>query len=109
MVPGDVELAPGDLSDAVGLVPHLYGVGAVFLLRPFPTVESVRKLGPELIDPLAADVGRVVYLSATPAADLHRFTGSQTPTFGHRGVSFIGLREQTDDHERHGGRKNSSD
>jgi hypothetical protein len=40
---------------------------------------------------------------------LHRFTGSQTPTFGHRGVSFIGLREQTDDHEHHGGRKNSSD
>jgi uncharacterized protein YbjT (DUF2867 family) len=68
-MPDGVELVAGDLSDAVGLAPRLYGVDAVFLLWPFPTVRSVRKLGPALIDTLAAHVGRVVYLSATPAAD----------------------------------------
>jgi uncharacterized protein YbjT (DUF2867 family) len=67
--PAAVELVAGDLSDAVGLAPHLHGVDAVFLLWPFPTVDSVRKLGPPLIDTLAAHVGRVVYLSATPAAE----------------------------------------
>jgi uncharacterized protein YbjT (DUF2867 family) len=65
----DVELVAGDLSDPLGLAPHLHGVDAVFLLWPFPTVESVRKLGPPLIDTLAAHVERVVYLSATPAAE----------------------------------------
>jgi uncharacterized protein YbjT (DUF2867 family) len=68
-LPEGVEVVAGDLSDAVGLVPHLQGVDAVFLLWPFPTVESVRKLGAPLIDTLAAQVGRVVDLSATPAAD----------------------------------------
>jgi len=68
-LPDGVEVVAGDLSDAVGLAPHLDGVDAVFLLWPFPTVESVRKLGPALIDTLAVHVGRVVYLSATPAAD----------------------------------------
>jgi uncharacterized protein YbjT (DUF2867 family) len=63
-----VELVAGDLTDAVGLAPHLHGVDAVFLLWPFPSVESVRKLGPPLIDTLAKHVGRVVDLSATPAA-----------------------------------------
>lgn len=68
-VPDGVELVAGDLSDAVGLAPHLQGVDAVFPLWPFPTVESVRKLGAALIDTLAARVGRVVYLSATAAAE----------------------------------------
>ncbi|HWG24177.1 NAD(P)H-binding protein [Actinospica sp.] len=67
-LPDGVEVVAGDLSDAVGLAPNLHGVDAVFLLWPFPTVESVRKLGPALINTLAAHVGRVVYLSATPAA-----------------------------------------
>lgn len=53
--------------DHAGLAPHL-GVDAVFLLWPFPTIESVRKEGAALIGTLAAHVGRVVYLSATPAA-----------------------------------------
>jgi uncharacterized protein YbjT (DUF2867 family) len=68
-MPDGVELVPGDLSDAVGLAPHLDGVDAVFLLWPFPTVDSVRKLGGPLVDTLAAHVRRVVYLSATPAAE----------------------------------------
>ena len=68
-VPDGVELVAGELSDAVALAPHLHGVDAVFLLWPFPTIESVRTLGPRVIDTLAAHVGRVVYLSATPAAD----------------------------------------
>jgi uncharacterized protein YbjT (DUF2867 family) len=68
-LPGGVELVAGDLSDAVGLAPHLHGIDAVFLLWPFPTVDSVRKLGPPLINTLAAHVGRIVYLSATPAAE----------------------------------------
>lgn len=67
-MPDGVELGAGDLSDALGLTPHLHGVDAVFLLWPFPTVESVRTLGLVLIDTLAAHVRRVVYLSATPAA-----------------------------------------
>jgi uncharacterized protein YbjT (DUF2867 family) len=68
-LPHGVELVAGDLSDAVGLAPHLHGVDTVFLLWPFPTVESVRQLGPPLINTLAAHVGRVVYLWATPAAE----------------------------------------
>jgi uncharacterized protein YbjT (DUF2867 family) len=68
-LPGGVELVAGDLSDAVGLAPHLHDVDAVFLLWPFPTIDSVRKLGSPLIDMLAAHVGRVVYVSATPAAE----------------------------------------
>jgi uncharacterized protein YbjT (DUF2867 family) len=68
-LPDSVELVAGDLSDAVGIAPHLHGVDSVFLLWPFPTVESVRKLGPPLIDTLATHVRRIVYLSATPAAD----------------------------------------
>jgi uncharacterized protein YbjT (DUF2867 family) len=68
-LPDGVEVVAGDLSDAVGLAPHLHGVDAVFLLWPFPTVESVRKLGAALINTLAAHAGRVVYLSATPAAE----------------------------------------
>jgi uncharacterized protein YbjT (DUF2867 family) len=68
-VPDGVELVPGDLSDAVGLAPHLHGVDAVFLLWPFPTVESVQQLGSPLIDTLAAHVRRIVHLSATPAAE----------------------------------------
>jgi uncharacterized protein YbjT (DUF2867 family) len=67
-LPDGVSLVAGDLSDAAGLAPHLHGVDAVFLLWPFPTVESVRGQGAALIDTLAAHVKRVVYLSATPAA-----------------------------------------
>jgi hypothetical protein len=36
-------------------------------------------------------------LASTPT---HRITGGQTLTLGHRGVSFIGIVERTDDHER---------
>jgi uncharacterized protein YbjT (DUF2867 family) len=68
-LPDGVELVAGDLSDAAGLAPHLHGVDAVFLLWPFPTVESVQELGAGLVDTVAARVGRVVYLSATPAAE----------------------------------------
>jgi uncharacterized protein YbjT (DUF2867 family) len=68
-LPSGVEFAAGDLSDAATLVPHLRGVDSVFLLWPFPSVELVGKLGGALIDTLAQHVGRVVYLSATPAAD----------------------------------------
>lgn len=67
-LPDGVELVAGDLAKPATLAPHLGEVDAVFLLWPFPTVESVRKLGAPLIDTLAARVGRVVYLSATPAA-----------------------------------------
>jgi uncharacterized protein YbjT (DUF2867 family) len=41
-LPDAVELVAGDLSDAVGLAPHLDGIDAVFLLWPFPTVQAVR-------------------------------------------------------------------
>jgi uncharacterized protein YbjT (DUF2867 family) len=68
-LPDGVELVAGDLAKPATLAPHLEDVDAVFLLWPFPTFESVRKLGASLIDTLAARVGRVVYLSATPAAD----------------------------------------
>ena len=68
-LPDGVELVAGDLAKPATLAPHLEDVDAVFLLWPFPTVESVRKLGAALIDTLAAHVGRVVYLSATPAAE----------------------------------------
>lgn len=68
-LPDGVEVVAGDLSDPATVAPHLDAVDAVFLLWPFPTVESVRELGPPLVEALAARVGRVVYLSATAAAD----------------------------------------
>ncbi len=68
-LPDGVELVAGDLAKPATLAPRLEDVDAVFLLWPFPTVESVRRLGAPLIDTLAAHVGRVVYLSATPAAE----------------------------------------
>ena len=68
-LPDGVELVAGDLAKPATLAPHLEDVDAVFLLWPVPTVESVRRLGAPLIDTLAAHVGRVVYLSATPAAE----------------------------------------
>lgn len=68
-LPDGVEAAVGDLTDAATLTPHLGGVDAMFLLWPIPTVESVDQLGVPLVDLLAERVRRVVYLSATAAAD----------------------------------------
>lgn len=68
-LPDGVEAVVGDLADAATVASHLDGVDAVFLLWPFPSVESVDELGGALIDRLAAGVPRVVFLSATAAAD----------------------------------------
>lgn len=68
-LPDPVDVVAGDLARPATLAPHLEDVDAVFLLWPFPTLNSVRNLGRPLIDTLAAGVGRVVYLSATPAAE----------------------------------------
>ena len=77
-LPDGVELVAGDLAKPATLAPHLGEVDAVFLLWPFPTVESVRKLGAPLIDTLAARVGRVVYLSATQRPNRPAASGARS-------------------------------
>ena len=51
-------------------------------------------------------ISRAASHTRDPGAGLVRPRVTIPENLPDRGVSFIGLREQTDDHERHGGRKN---
>jgi uncharacterized protein YbjT (DUF2867 family) len=62
-LPGGVDVVSGDLADPQGLAQHLNGVEAVFLVWPFFTDEGAR----EVVDTLARDARRIVYLSAEAA------------------------------------------
>jgi uncharacterized protein YbjT (DUF2867 family) len=68
-VPPGAEVARADLADPASLEPHLAGAQAVFLLWPFTSPELTAGLAPKVAEILGRHTGRVVYLSAQPAAD----------------------------------------
>jgi uncharacterized protein YbjT (DUF2867 family) len=68
-VPPGAEVARADLADPASLEPHLAGAQAVFLVWPFTSPELTAGLAPKVAEIAARHAGRVVYLSAQPAAD----------------------------------------
>jgi uncharacterized protein YbjT (DUF2867 family) len=62
-LPDDVEVVSGDISDPRGVAEHLDGVAAVFLLWPFFGDDGAA----EVVETLASEAGRIVYLSAEAA------------------------------------------
>ena len=66
-LPGGVELLRGDLSDPASLTVALDGVGAVFLVWPFTSPEAATDLAPAVVEMIAEQGRRVVYLSADAA------------------------------------------
>jgi len=73
--PGSARLSAGaevvraDLADPASLEPHLAGARALFLVWPFTSPELTVGLAPQVAEIAARHAGRVVYLSAQPAAD----------------------------------------
>lgn len=59
-LPAGVEVVPGDVSDPASVAAQLRGVEGAFLVWPYFGVEGAGVL----VDALAAQVGRIVYLSA---------------------------------------------
>jgi uncharacterized protein YbjT (DUF2867 family) len=68
-VPPGAEVARADLADPPSLEPHLAGARALFLVWPFTSPELTAGLAPKVAEVAARHAGRVVYLSAQPAAD----------------------------------------
>jgi uncharacterized protein YbjT (DUF2867 family) len=66
-LPGGVELVRGDLSDPATLTDALDGVGAVFLVWPFTSPEAATDIAPGIVEMLAEQGRRIVYLSADAA------------------------------------------
>ncbi|KAA2258093.1 NAD(P)H-binding protein [Solihabitans fulvus] len=64
-LPAGVEVVRGDLSAPDTVAAALDGVGAVFLLWPFLTAEHA----PPVIDAIARQAGRIVYLSSIGVRD----------------------------------------
>jgi uncharacterized protein YbjT (DUF2867 family) len=64
-----VEAVRADLADPASLEPHLQDAQALFLLWPFTSPEVTEGLAPKVADVAARHAGRIVYLSAQPAAD----------------------------------------
>src|SRR5215475_11789500 len=67
--PPGAEVARADLADPASLEPHLDGAEALFLLWPFTSPELTASLAPKVAEVAARHAGRLVYLSAQPAAD----------------------------------------
>jgi uncharacterized protein YbjT (DUF2867 family) len=67
--PPGTEVARADLADPASLERHLAGARALFLMWPFTSVELTADLAPKVAEIAARHVGRIVYLSAQPAAD----------------------------------------
>jgi uncharacterized protein YbjT (DUF2867 family) len=67
--PPGAETARADLADPASLEPHLAGAQALFLIWPFTSPEMTADLAPKVAEIMARHTGRVVYLSAQPAAD----------------------------------------
>jgi uncharacterized protein YbjT (DUF2867 family) len=67
--PPGAEVARADLADPASLERHLAGARALFLMWPFTSPELAAGLAPKVAEIAARHVGRVVYLSAQPAAD----------------------------------------
>jgi uncharacterized protein YbjT (DUF2867 family) len=67
--PPGAEMARADLADPPSLEPHLAGARAVFLVWPLTSPELAAGLAPKVAEIAARHTGRIVYLSAQPAAD----------------------------------------
>jgi uncharacterized protein YbjT (DUF2867 family) len=67
-LPGGVELARGDLSDPDSLSAALDGVGAMFLVWPFTSPDAAADIAPGVVQVIAEQARRIVYLSAEGAA-----------------------------------------
>jgi uncharacterized protein YbjT (DUF2867 family) len=67
-LPAGVEVVGGDMSDPASLEPHLAGADAVFLVWPFTSPEEAADEGSRVVQVLARQVPRIVYLSAQAAA-----------------------------------------
>jgi uncharacterized protein YbjT (DUF2867 family) len=67
--PPGAEVVRADLADPASLEPHLAGARALFLVWPFISPELTAGLAPKVAAIAARHAGRVVYLSAQPAAD----------------------------------------
>ena len=68
-VPPGAEVARAELADPASLEPHLASARALFLVWPFTSPELTDGLAPKVAEIAARHAGRVVYLSAQPAAD----------------------------------------
>ena len=68
-LPAGVEVVRADLADAGSLAPHLTGIDAAFLLWPFTSPAAAADLAPGVVNAIAGQVPRIVYLSAHAAAD----------------------------------------
>jgi uncharacterized protein YbjT (DUF2867 family) len=68
-LPAGVEVVRADLADAGSLDAHLAGVDAAFLLWPFTSPSAAAELAPGVVNAIARQVPRIVYLSAHAAAD----------------------------------------
>ena len=68
-MPPGAEAVRADLADPASLEPHLRDARSLFLLWPFTSPEMTAALAPKVAEIAARHVGRVVYLSAQPAAD----------------------------------------
>ena len=68
-LPAGVEVIRADLADAGSLAPHLTGIDAAFLLWPFTSPGAAADLAPGVVNSIARQVPRIVYLSAHAAAD----------------------------------------
>jgi uncharacterized protein YbjT (DUF2867 family) len=69
VLPTGVEVVRGDLADPRSLEAHLSGVEAVFLLWPFTSPETAADLAPQVVEVIARNVPRIVYLSAQAATE----------------------------------------
>jgi uncharacterized protein YbjT (DUF2867 family) len=67
-LPASVALAGGDLADPATLAAALDGAGAVFLVWPFTSPAAASDVAPGVVQMMAGQDRRVVYLSAEAAA-----------------------------------------
>jgi uncharacterized protein YbjT (DUF2867 family) len=67
--PPGAGLDRADLADPASLQPHLAGAQALFLVWPFTSPGMTAELAPKVARIAARHTGRIVYLSAQPAAD----------------------------------------
>lgn len=67
--PPGAQVAHADLADPASIEPHLAGAQALFLIWPFTSAELTSDLAPKVAEIAARHTGRIVYLSAQPAAE----------------------------------------
>ncbi len=68
-LPPRVEVVQGDLAEPVGLNVAMGGVDSVFLVWPFTSEKASAELAPDVVDAIARDARRIVYLSAEAARE----------------------------------------